>query len=72
MAGGGKTDIILQAVRDIAALLPNAEGRLAPGCGHGWNVEAPDLFNAMLRASLANAPLPAGLSSPAPDGLIVY
>ncbi|MGD2050630.1 MAG: hypothetical protein PVH03_14110 [Chloroflexota bacterium] len=29
-----------------------------PGLGHGWNVEAPDLFNAMVRAWIVDTPLP--------------
>ncbi len=57
-AGGNETAIITQAVKTIAKLMPNAEGRLAPGCGHGWNVEAPELFNAMLRAWINDALLP--------------
>lgn len=62
-AGGRETEIILQAVTVIADLMPNAVGRLAPGGRHGWNVEAPDLFNAMLRAWLTNTPLPAALEA---------
>jgi pimeloyl-ACP methyl ester carboxylesterase len=57
-AGGKETSIILQAVETIAQLMPNAQGRLAPGLGHGWNVEAPALFNAMIRAWIAGASLP--------------
>ena len=63
-AGGRESDIILQAVDAIPKRLPNAQGRLAPGLGHGWNVEAPDLFNAMLRAWITGRPLPGGLQAP--------
>jgi hypothetical protein len=42
--------------------MPNAQGRIAPGLGHGWNVEAPNLFNAMLRAWMTNTPLPKALT----------
>lgn len=60
-AGGSESDIITQAVGAIAAMMPHAQGRLAPGLGHGWNVEAPDLFSAMVRAWLTGTPLPSGL-----------
>jgi hypothetical protein len=42
----------------IAALMPNAQGRLAPNVGHGWNVEAPSLFNATMRAWVMGGRLP--------------
>ena len=61
VAGGRETDIITQTVRTIPKLMPNAEGRLAPGLGHGWNVEAPDLFSAMIRAWITDMPLPGRL-----------
>jgi pimeloyl-ACP methyl ester carboxylesterase len=57
-AGGNESKIILQAVDEILNIMPGAQGRLAPGFGHGWNVEAPDLFNAMLRAWITDTPLP--------------
>jgi pimeloyl-ACP methyl ester carboxylesterase len=62
-AGGRESKIILQAVDVISKLMPNAQGRLAPGLGHGWNVEAPDLFNAMARAWISSLPLPEGLQA---------
>jgi pimeloyl-ACP methyl ester carboxylesterase len=58
VAGSRESKIITQAVSTISTMMPNAQGRLAPGLGHGWNVEAPDLFNAMLRAWFMNTPLP--------------
>ncbi|MBZ0306552.1 MAG: alpha/beta hydrolase, partial [Anaerolineae bacterium] len=58
VAGGNESKIITQAVGTISAMMPNAQGRLAPGCGHGWNVEAPDLFNTMIRAWITDKPLP--------------
>jgi pimeloyl-ACP methyl ester carboxylesterase len=60
-AGGRESKIITQSVEVIPRLMPNAQGRIAPGLGHGWNVQAPDLFNAMVRAWITNAPLPAAL-----------
>ena len=62
-AGSRESDIITQAVEAISALMPNAQGRLAPGLGHGWNVEAPDLFSAMVRTWISDRPLPDGLQT---------
>jgi pimeloyl-ACP methyl ester carboxylesterase len=60
-AGGNESKIITQSVTALQNLMPNAQGRIAPGLGHGWNVEAPDLFNSMIRAWISNAPLPEAL-----------
>lgn len=58
VAGSRESAIILDAVRVIARLMPNAQGRLAPNVGHGWNVQAPELFNATVRAWITGANLP--------------
>jgi pimeloyl-ACP methyl ester carboxylesterase len=63
-AGGRESRIILEAVDVISKLMPNGQGRLAPGLGHGWNLEAPDLFSTMIRAWINNEPLPGRLRSP--------
>lgn len=60
-AGGNESKIIIQAVSALSLLMPNAQGRLAPGRGHGWNVEVPDLFSAMVRAWVTDTPLPSEL-----------
>jgi pimeloyl-ACP methyl ester carboxylesterase len=62
-AGGSESKIITQTVNTIPKILPNAQGRLAPGLGHGWNVQAPGLFNATVRAWITGSPLPAGLET---------
>ncbi len=62
-AGSRETSIIIQAVRTIASLMPNAQGCLAPGVGHGWNIESPDLFNAMIRAWITDTRLPPQLKA---------
>ncbi|PFG39586.1 pimeloyl-ACP methyl ester carboxylesterase [Georgenia soli] len=61
LAGGDESELVRRAVADVAAVLPAGEGRIAPGLGHGWNVEAPDLFDATVRAWISGAPLPARL-----------
>jgi pimeloyl-ACP methyl ester carboxylesterase len=62
-AGGKESKIILQAVELLSTLLPNAQGWLAPGLGHGWNVQNPRLFSEMVRAWISNLPLPAELQA---------
>ncbi|HET9494669.1 MAG TPA: alpha/beta hydrolase [Chloroflexia bacterium] len=62
-AGGNESAIIRQAVDVISRFMPNAQGCLAPGLGHGWNVEAPDIFSAMVRAWISGTPLPDGLQA---------
>lgn len=61
VAGGNESRIIIDAVEAIPRLMPNAQGWLAPGLNHGWNVEAPDLFNLMIRAWINDDPLPGRL-----------
>lgn len=63
VAGSLETEIIVKAVSVLARMMPNGTGRLAPGVRHGWNVEAPDLFNAMIRAWIEGAALPAALAA---------
>ena len=62
-AGGSESKIITQTIDTIPKIMPNAQGILAPGLGHGWNVEASDLFNAMVRAWITGKMLPAGLQA---------
>lgn len=62
-AGSRESKNILQAVKSVPKLMPNAQGRIASGVRHGWNVEAPQLFSAMVRAWLTDTPLPAGLQA---------
>lgn len=57
-AGGKESKVILQAVEMLPSVLPDAKGCIGPGLGHGWNLEAPDLFNAMVRAWINHEPLP--------------
>jgi len=63
LAGSTESDMIQHAVETIAATMPEATGRIVLGVGHGWNVEAPDLFNATVRAWVEGAPLPPGLKT---------
>ncbi|TQS42522.1 alpha/beta fold hydrolase [Cryptosporangium phraense] len=52
LAGGRESPIIRRSVTQI----PGATGRIVPGVGHAWNVEAPDRFNATIRDWLRSPP----------------
>jgi pimeloyl-ACP methyl ester carboxylesterase len=50
--------------RHSRAICRSAEGmmcKIVMGVGHAWNMEAPELFNTMVRAWLGNKPLPPAL-----------
>lgn len=42
----------------LAAYMPQARARVAPGLGHGWIATRPDLHSGMVRAWLEDRPLP--------------
>ena len=42
----------------LTQIMPNAKSRVAPGMGHGWLAEAPDLHIRMVRAWVNDEPLP--------------
>jgi pimeloyl-ACP methyl ester carboxylesterase len=50
-----------RAARDLVRTIPTARGVTVPGVGHVWNLEAPDRFNALVRAWATALPLPADL-----------
>jgi len=58
VAGSKETGVNLRATQMIAALMPNAQGYLAPNLGHMWNAQNPQLFNRMVRAWLTDTALP--------------
>lgn len=61
LGGSKETQIITQAVGEIARLMPNAQGRIVPNVGHGWNIETPALFSATVRAWISGSTLPDAL-----------
>ncbi|CAA9585501.1 MAG: hypothetical protein AVDCRST_MAG19-4531 [uncultured Thermomicrobiales bacterium] len=68
VAGEREHELVRRSIPVVVAALPRAEGRLAPGLGHGWNGEAPELFAATVRAWITDAPLPQDLrAAPAPS-----
>lgn len=66
VAGEMEMQAVRDAVSTLASTLPNAEGRIVPGVHHGWNGEAPELFNAMVRAWISRTPLPDELTPSKP------
>jgi pimeloyl-ACP methyl ester carboxylesterase len=56
LAGSTESAVIRRAVETIPATMPRAQGRIVPGAGHAWSVQAPDLFNATLRAWIEEPP----------------
>jgi pimeloyl-ACP methyl ester carboxylesterase len=66
VAGGREHRLVLASLPRLAGAYPRGGARVAPGVGHAWNGEAPDLFARTVRAHVAGAPLPAELVAPAP------
>jgi pimeloyl-ACP methyl ester carboxylesterase len=55
---GQKEDFMVKrAARELSRTLP-AKAVMAPGVGHLWNLEAPDLFTDTVRAWTTDQPLP--------------
>ncbi|MBA3944073.1 MAG: alpha/beta hydrolase [Herpetosiphonaceae bacterium] len=50
-----------RAARRLGTTVGNAQQVIVPGVGHLWNLEAPALFTAMVRAWIRDKPLPEGL-----------
>ena len=61
VAGGNEHPLVLRSLAELAAGYPNGEACIAPGVGHAWSGEAPELFAAMVRAQVEGEQLPAGL-----------
>jgi pimeloyl-ACP methyl ester carboxylesterase len=62
LAGGLEQSLILQSLARITAI-PHGQARTAPGVGHAWNGQEPELFAAGVRAQVSGAPLPDGLAA---------
>lgn len=66
VAGANEQELIVRSVSELAAAFPRGSGRLAPGVGHAWNGESPELFARVVRGHLGEQPLPRELLAPAP------
>jgi pimeloyl-ACP methyl ester carboxylesterase len=63
MVGARETITAKQAARKLVRTLPGARGVLVPGVGHVWNLQAPNLFTATIRAWITDRSLPSVLRS---------
>ena len=61
VAGENEHPLVKAAIGAIAETLPDGQGAIAPGVGHGWNAENPVLFTAMLRSWFEDQSLAQGL-----------
>ena len=59
--GEKETFVARAAARSLSKHIPGAKGVIAPGVGHVWNLQTPELFTAMVRSWLQDQPLPAEL-----------
>ncbi|MHB1293891.1 MAG: alpha/beta fold hydrolase [Anaerolineae bacterium] len=58
LVGQKETWAARRMARTLARTIPGAVGALVPGVGHAWNLQAPDLFAATVRAWVEDASLP--------------
>ena len=58
IAGEHEQKLIIRSLRELANGFPQGTACIAPGVGHAWNGETPDLFTAMIRAHALDAALP--------------
>ncbi len=61
VAGEREQALLRDSVPRLVAVLPDAQGYVVPGLGHGWSGEAPELFAQTVRAWVTEQPLPEGL-----------
>ena len=60
--GEKETFYAKRAARRLSRSIPGARGVMVPGCGHVWNLGAPDLFAETVRAWVTDQPLPSRLA----------
>ena len=61
VVGEKEPGISKRHARTICRSAEGMVGKIVRGVGHVWNLEAPDLFNEMVRAWLSGKPLPSTL-----------
>lgn len=62
VVGQKEYGIMRQSARDLTHAIPSSRGYVVDGVGHNWALESPDRFTALVRAWLADQPLPGGLT----------
>lgn len=63
LAGSNEHPLILQSLTRIAGAFPHGQALIAPGVGHAWNGEAPDIFAETVLAHITSQPLPTALTA---------
>lgn len=63
LAGAKEHPAILESLRLLENNLPNGAARIAPGLGHAWPAQNPNLFVAAIRAWINSEPLPGALET---------
>jgi pimeloyl-ACP methyl ester carboxylesterase len=58
VAGEREPKVVRQSQASLARLLANADSYIAPGMGHGWLAEAPDLHLRMIQAWMQDEAMP--------------
>lgn len=61
VAGENEPQAVKQSQASLARLLPSAESYIAPGMGHGWLAEAPELHCRMIRSWIQDEQMPTKL-----------
>jgi pimeloyl-ACP methyl ester carboxylesterase len=56
--GQQESFVAQQSAREMSRSIQNAKGVMAPGMGHFWSLEAPDLFTQAVRSWVTNRALP--------------
>ena len=69
VAGANEHKLIINTLHALETTLPHAQCFTVPNGGHGWNGEYPQVFAAMTRAWLTDAPLPTELQPVTPSSL---
>lgn len=65
VAGEREQGLVLRSLDPVAAAFPQGRARIVPGVGHAWSGEVPALFADVVRAHVADEPLPDALVTPA-------
>jgi pimeloyl-ACP methyl ester carboxylesterase len=65
VAGENEQQLILRSLAELTGSFPLGQHRVAPGVGHAWNGEAPELFARTVIAHVHEQPLPEQLVVPA-------
>lgn len=63
VVGEKEVKVMHESARDLVRALPNGRGYVSQGVNHNWSLSVPERFCAMVRAWVADGPLPEGLDA---------